>query len=173
MATRRVSNNKPANENPEDLMEFEQFVSHQPKAKSSRGWLISTIIIIIIILVGAIYFLNQGKLGKDHKLQAIFLDNNQVYFAKVIKQDSFSLYLDDVYYIETQQQVVPATEEGGEDQVINVPSIVKRGSELHKPQGYLKINRSKVISIEEIGQDSEVMKEIERINSTPTPAPAQ
>ena len=173
MATRRIINNKSASENPADLMEFEQFVSQKPPTKSSRSWLVTIVIIIIVILAGAVYFFNQGKLSKDNKLQAIFLDNNQVYFAKVVKQDSSSLYLDNVYYIETQQQVIPATEEGGEDQVINVPTIVKRGSELHKPQGYLKINRSKVISIEEICQDSEVMKEIERINTSPVPTPAQ
>ncbi len=150
-----------------ELMEFEQFVSQQPKKQTNKSWLMITLVVIIVILAGAIYWLNQGKFAKEHKLQAVFLDSNQVYFARIVKEDSLNLYLDDVYYLDSQQQVVPATEEGGEDQVVNVPVLIKRGSEVHKPTGLLVINREKVVSVEAIGTDSDIMKEIERINSQP------
>ena len=99
---------------------------------------------------------------KESKYQAIFLDSSQVYFAKVVKEDSLSVYLSDVYYIQTETQVIPATEEDGQDQVVEVPILIKRGGELHQPSGWMQINRDKIISIEEIGVESEVLKEILR-----------
>jgi len=80
----------------------------------------------------------------------------------VMKEDSLNVYLEDVYYIQTETQLVPATEEGAEDQLIEVPVLIKRGAELHQPQGSLQVNRSKIISIEEVGDDSEILTEIER-----------
>ena len=97
--------------------------------------------------------------------QAIFLDNQQVYFAKVVKEDAMSVYLEDVYYIQTQQQVIPATEEGAEDTVKEVPVLVKRGQELHQPSGWMQINRDKIVSIEQIGAESEILKEIEKVKA--------
>jgi hypothetical protein len=151
----------------EELMEFEQFVSHKPRKTNKKIWPAIIAIILIVVLAGLIYFLNQGLWHKEGKYKAVFLDNGQVYFAKIVREDSMNLYLDDVFYIQTQQQTVPAQKEGDQPQVVNVPSLVKRGGEIHQPQGLLQINRSKVVSIEEIGPNSEVMQEINRIKTTP------
>lgn len=164
MPTKKTTTKKTV-EPTEELMEFDQFVSQTPKSSGGRSWLALTIIVIIIILAGAVYWLNQGQLGKEIKYKSVFLDNGQIYFAKVVKEDSLNLYLDDVFYIQTQQQLIPATEEGQEDQVVDVPSLVKRGTEYHQPQGLLQINRDRMVSMEEIGPDSEIMKEIQRINT--------
>ena len=124
-------------------------------------------IIVILALIGALLFLSKGGFDKEMKYKAVFLDNNQVYFAHVAKEDSLNIYLADVYYIQTQQQVVPAEDEDSEDQVVEVPVLIKRGGELHQPSGWMQINRSKIVSIEEIGDDSEVLKEIQRQESLP------
>lgn len=153
-------------EDQEEMMDFDDFVARTPKPKSgNKTWLFITLVLVIIVLGSAIFFLPKLKMNKTAEYQAIFLDNQQVYFAKVVKEDALSVYLDDVYYIQTQQQVIPATEEGAEDTVKEVPVLIKRGQELHQPSGWMQINRDKIVSIEQIGPDSEILKEIEKVKA--------
>ena len=156
----------------EGLIEFEQFLAQSPKKgnKGNKSWLFMTMLIVVIILgVALVYLSKNTKVAKnDLAFKAIYIDNgdyDQVYYAKVVKEDAYYIYLDEVYYIEVGQQVVPPAEEGGEQQLVDVRTLVPRGVELHKPQGYMQINRDKVIAIEEIGQDSEIIKEINRISA--------
>ena len=167
--TKRTPARRPAvskSNNPEELMEFESFVSQRPKAnKQGKAWMIITLLILIIVLAGALWFVKQpnSNFVKDTNLKAVALDNGQVYYAQVVQEDSLNIYLDDVYYIQTEQRVIPAQDEDSEDQVVNVPVLVKRGDELHKPTGLLQINRDRVVGIETIGQDSEILIEINRM----------
>ena len=167
--TKRTPARRPAgskSNNPEELMEFESFVSQRPKAKKQgKGWMIITLLILIIVSACALWFVKQpdSNFVKDTDLKAIALDNGQVYYAQVVQEDSLNIYLDDVYYIQTEQRVIPAQDEDSEDQVVNVPVLVKRGDELHKPTGLLQINRDRVVGIETIGQDSEILIEINRM----------
>ncbi|MBT6691164.1 hypothetical protein HOB10_02450 [Candidatus Parcubacteria bacterium] len=153
----------------EDLLEFEQFVSQNPKSGiNNKGLIFSTLLVVVIILAAiSIFSLRTTKtvVKGEPTFKAVSLDNGLIYYAKVMKEDSMNVYLDDVYYIQTQQQTIPAEEEGGEPQVINVPVLIKRGQELHKPEGPLQINRDRVMAIEDIGADSEIITEINRINS--------
>ena len=105
---------------------------------------------------------NKG-LEKELSYKSVLLDTGQVYYAKVVKEDALNFYLDDVYYIQTEQKTIPSEDE--EPQVITVPVLIHRGDELHKPQGLLQINRSKVVLIEEIGEDSEIIQEINRLQN--------
>ena len=177
--TKRTPARRPAvskSNNPEELMEFESFVSQRPKAnKQGKAWMIITLLILIIVLAGALWFVKQpdSNFVKDTDLKAIALDNGQVYYAQVVQEDSLNIYLDDVYYIQTEQRVVPAEDEDSEDQVINVPVLVKRGDELHKPTGLLQINRDRVVGIETIGEDSEILLEIQRLMEADAAAPIQ
>jgi hypothetical protein len=177
--TKRTPARRPAvskSNNPEELMEFESFVSQRPKAnKQGKAWMIITLLILIIVLAGALWFVKQpnSNFVKDTNLKAVALDNGQVYYAQVAKEDALNIYLDDVYYIQTEQRVVPAEDEDSEDQVINVPVLVKRGDELHKPTGLLQINRDRVVGIETIGEDSEILLEIQRLMEADAAAPIQ
>ena len=157
---------KPLLKKEEDtLMEFEQFVSQQPNNNKNKSWLALTLIIIIALLGAAWLFMSQVEtLEKDNKFKVVYLDNGETYYAKVIKEDSLNIYLDEVYYIQIEQRTLPAEDEDSEPQVIEVPVLIKRGQELHKPQGLMQINRSKLMAVEEIGLDSEILKEINRLN---------
>ena len=101
---------------------------------------------------------------KEFKFKAIYLENEQTYYAKVVKEDALNIYLDEVYYIQIKKQTLPATEEGAEPQTVDVPVLIKRGQELHRPQGLMQINRSKLVAVEEIGAESQILTEIQRIN---------
>ena len=145
----------------EELMDFDQFVS--PKQKNNKSWLAIVLSVIIVILIGTLLYVYNGDLEKEYKYKAIYLDNNQIYYAKVVREDALSIYLDDVFYIQTQQQTIPAEDEDEEPQIINVPILIHRGDEVHKPEGLLQLNRNKLVAIEEIGEDSEILIERERI----------
>ncbi|OGY93414.1 MAG: hypothetical protein A2406_00685 [Candidatus Komeilibacteria bacterium RIFOXYC1_FULL_37_11] len=162
------------NGNDSSLMEFEQFVSNKPQNSRGKSWLAITLIVVVLLLATVWLVMSRAQtMEKSGKFQAIYLENGQTYYAKVAKEDALNIYLSDVYYIQIEQQTVqPAegAEEGAEPQVVEVPVLIKRGEELHKPQGLMQINRSKLVAIEEIGADSEILKEIDRINQ---PQPQQ
>ncbi|MFA6466789.1 MAG: hypothetical protein WCV71_02950 [Patescibacteria group bacterium] len=148
------------------LMEFEQFISKKPnKYNRSKSWLALTLIIIIFLLGAVWLFISRTEtMEKEFKFKAIYLDNEQTYYAKVVKEDALNIYLDEVYYIQIEKQTIPATEEGAEAQTVDVPVLIKRGQELHRPQGLMQINRSKLVAVEEIGAESQILTEIQRIN---------
>lgn len=151
----------------DDLMDFDDFVARTPKKSGSKMWIFILLIIIILALAGGLLFFSKDKLVKETRFKTVVLDTGQVYFAKVAKEDALNIFLSEVYYIQTEQQVIPATEEDGEDQVKEVPVLIKRGQELHQPSGWMQVNRDKVVSIEEIGANSEILKEIERQAALP------
>ena len=107
----------------DSLVEFEDFIAQKPASRhSSRGWLLGTFLVIIIILAGTLFYVSKSSnLEKELKFKAVYLDTNQIYYAKVVKEDALNIYLDEVYYIQTEERQVPAEEEGGEDQLITVP----------------------------------------------------
>ena len=148
------------------LMEFEQFISQTPRPrKNYKIWLAILLLIIIIGLAAWLVFLYKGTpVNNNLKFKAVYLENGQVYYAKVVKEDNLNVYLDDVYYIDTQEVTMPSATGGEETTTTTVPVLVKRGQELNKPQGWLELNRSKVVAIEEVGPDSEIIKEIEKVN---------
>ena len=151
--------------NEEALMEFEHFVAQKPQSNRGKSWLALTFVIIIFLLGAAWLFMSKVEtMEKEYKFKAIYLDNGQTYYAKVVKEDALNVYLDEVYYIQIEQQVVPAEEEDVEPQMVDVPILIKRGQELHRPEGLMQINRSKLIAIEEIGAESQILSEINRIS---------
>jgi hypothetical protein len=163
--TRKVTPRVPKNREDDALMEFEHFVSQKPSNNKSKSWLALTLVILIVVLGAAWLFTAKvEKLEKEYKFKAIYLDNGQTYYAKVVKEDSLNVYLDDVYYIQIEQQAVPSEEEGVDPQIVDVPVLIQRGQELHRPEGLMQINRVKLIAIEEIGDQSQILAEIERIS---------
>lgn len=80
--------------------------------------------------------------------QAVFLSNGQVYFGKVEKLDTQYPVLKDVFYVVSQ--VNSETKEAA-----NV--LVRRGKELHGPE-YMVLNRSSILMVEPVREDSPVAK---------------
>ncbi|MFA6307762.1 MAG: hypothetical protein WCS88_00950 [Patescibacteria group bacterium] len=161
----RKSTSEATEKEADTLMEFEQFVSHKPKNSRSKSWLALTLIIIIFLLAALWLFMSRvSSFEKDNKFKAIYLENGQTYYAKIVKEDALNIYLDEVYYIQMEQQTISAEEEGAEAQVIEVPVLIKRGQELTRPEGAIQINRSKLVATEDIGADSQILIEINRLN---------
>lgn len=159
------------NESVDRVSEFESFVTPRPQKFSRPSGKVSILIIVIILLIFSAWWFFGRNLHfnkstvNNPEFKAIALDNGQIYYAQIVKKDDEMIYLTEVYYIQSEQRTVPAEEEGGEDQTVNVPVLVKRGQELHKPTGYLELNRDRVVGIETIGQDSEIYQEIQRLQA--------
>jgi cell division protein FtsI/penicillin-binding protein 2 len=164
------TNVKLSREEQDNLLQFEQFVSQKPSHNNrGRSWLFVFLIFIIVILAAAVLFVSKtSQLQKETKYKSVTLDNGLVYYGKIVKEDAMNIYMNDVYYIITQEQAIPAVDDKSEPTTQNVPVLVKRGQELHQPIGWLQINRSKVLAIEEIGPDSQILLEIKRLNTPVT-----
>ncbi len=97
---------------------------------------------------------SEDRVGQNN-YQAVFLDNNQIYFGHLKNLDSEYPILRDVYYIEISE-----TASGKKSQVNR---LVKLGeTEPHKPKNEMILNRQHILFFENMKADSPVVKAIEK-----------
>lgn len=111
-------------------------------------------IVAFMILVAALWTTHAltSMTPKRSGLYGIFLNNGQVYFGNISKEDDQRLILTGIYYIQSDQQV-SSTSSG--------VSLMKLGNEVHGPEDYMEITRSQVSFIEQLKPDGKVAKAIE------------
>jgi len=138
-----------------------KFFSSEDKTKK---WLTGTIglIICLLIIAGLIFLLSQIKIGlvwkkPTPKWQAIFLDNNQAYFGRIIKETKNYVILQDIYYLQIQQ-LTNETEK--KEEAKPQLSLVRLGDEIHGPEDEMKINRDHILFIEQLRADSPIVQKI-------------
>ncbi len=121
---------------------------------------------ILIVVAGGIYWFSRGNLFQSNVYQAVFLSNGQVYFGKTRSLQGKYVLLDDVYYVQWQQQQqgLDATTEGQLANPVSVPILLRRGQEEHRPFGSLRLNRDQIVAIENVGPDSPVMEQIKQLS---------
>ncbi|MFH1457075.1 MAG: hypothetical protein ABIF17_03090 [Patescibacteria group bacterium] len=177
--TNKVSSEDMANLAPESLEPTLRKPVVKNK-KSGNGWLVF-VLIIIIIAVAVLFFLDStGKInlfgsGKEivnteavpGEWQAVFLSNGQVYFGHLKNLESAYPKLTDIYYLQVQQVPIqpaePATDEAGvqpAQQTTQQMILVKFGTEIHKPQDEMFINKDHILFYENLQADSQVLKAI-------------
>lgn len=117
---------------------------------------LAIIVLIVLLLVGVIYFglAKDGLVKSDY--QAVFLTNGQVYFGKLLDSKSEFLTLTNVYYFQTEAE----KEEMKADDLV----LVKLGDELHGPTDKMEINQEHILFIEDLADDSKVLKAIDSHN---------
>lgn len=93
------------------------------------------------------------------KYRAVFLDNGQVYFGKIVKQEPAYLHLANIYYLQLREPL-----QGGEaveaDTSASDLALIKLGNELHGPEDKMTINRERILFIETLKEDSKVVQAI-------------
>ena len=87
------------------------------------------------------------------KWQAVFLNNNQVYFGKLQNYDGNYLTLSDVYYLKTVADLTQG------DSASNL-NLIKLGGELHGPEDVIYIPKSSVLFWENMKDTSRVVQSI-------------
>jgi hypothetical protein len=126
------------------------------------------LIIIVVIVILAIFvaagFIILPRINnqKNNKVwQAVFLSNGQVYFGHLQNRNSQYPVLTEIYYLKVQQALQP---EGNTNTNTNTNqtqlSLIKLGDELHGPQDKMIINKDQILFIEDLKDDSQVVKTI-------------
>ena len=110
--------------------------------------------------LGALFGRGLGAQIDRTAYQAVFLTGGQVYFGRLQSQDDYFL-LSDVFYIGD------ATESPTQG---TTGQLVKRGSELHAPKEPMLIPRDKVLFVENMREDSQVVTAIRQFRSGQVPA---
>lgn len=150
-----------SNENEITVTE-ERNAKRAPKSTSSNAT-IAIVLAIVAILVVA--FIGLGLMKQDKtfnsdvktkQYQAVFLTNGQVYFGKIKDQSKATLKLENIYYLQVQQDVQPADDKAKDQNL----SLAKLGKELHGPEDVMYIDKDQVLFWENLKNDSQVVKAI-------------
>lgn len=116
---------------------------------------------ITVIIIGLLLQISLSDANKEEKyidktkMQAVFLNNGQVYFGKISELNSKYVNMTNIYYLRVNQQVQPGRQPSPND-----VSLVKLGCELHGPQDLMTINREQVTFWENLKDDGQVAKAI-------------
>ncbi len=134
--------------------------------KSEKKWVnllyvfmvFSATVVILAILTSLVFSTtkNESKYIDHSKLQAVFLNNGQVYFGNIDALNDDYVKLNNIYYLRVNQQVQPDQQANPND-----VSLAKLGCELHGPQDQMIINRSEVTFWENLKGDGQVAKAVE------------
>ena len=139
----------------------EEGVSEQKPKRSLTKKILFLILIGLIIAVIVSWW--NGGLGVSGDYQAVFFDNNQVYFGKISGLNSSFITLKDVFYLQINEQIQPV-KKGQEPQPQFV--LVKLGlREIHSPTDTMKINREHILFIEDLKSNSQVTQGIKQFNA--------
>ena len=125
------------------------------------------LIAVTILIVAAILGLVTGAPKKESKfvdsknLQAVFLNNGQVYFGNITNLNDKYLELQNIYYLRVNQTVQPnQTNSSSSSNSSNDVSLVKLGCELHGPADQMLINSDQVTFWENLKSDGQVAKAV-------------
>jgi uncharacterized protein YpmB len=113
------------------------------------------ILAVIVIILGLVLIFKKPSsenLWNRDSWQAVFLDNNQVYFGKIDSVSDDNVYLKNIYYLQSG--------EAGASTL----NLIKLGSEFHGPTDEMVINRESVLFWENLKSDSKVVQTIESMN---------
>lgn len=168
-----TSRGERSSERPSQQPGNSQFAADNSHKKSSRRGLggIKNIYVVLLISIAVLLaaltaiiaftdttYREQRLVDKD-KIQAVFLDSDQVYFGKVRSINNETVILTDIYYLRIDQPVQP--DQTGETPQIN-PSLEKLGCELHGPQDIMVINRAHVMFWENLKEEGQVSQAIKQ-----------
>jgi len=129
--------------------------------KNTSFWLIIIIIFLVVnFLVINFHYLQTWLeikfISYTNKLQAVYLDNEQALYGKIVGITGDFIKIKDVYYLQS------IGVEGQEPTV----NLIKRGlQEVTKPENALFINLSQVLYWENIGENSQVWQVIKNTNN--------
>jgi len=169
-----------ANLAPESLEPTLQKPFIKKKKSSGSAWLV-IVLVLVIIIAGVLFFLDSSEkislFGSDKKSetpimisgdwQAVFLTNGQVYFGQLSNLNSAYPELTNIYYLQVQEVPIQPAEPAGDEagvqpaqQTTQRMILVKFGTEIHKPQDKMFINKEHIMFYETLQPDSQVLKAI-------------
>lgn len=125
--------------------------------ESLKGWIIFLLVLVIVwqVLVsfGLVPSLTFPAVDRG-KYQAVFLTSGQVYFGHMKEVNSSYAVLEDIYYLQVNQELQPSTSK--QQQI----SLIKLGNEIHGPEDEMFVPKSQIIFWENMKVDSTVVQAI-------------
>lgn len=112
-------------------------------------WVVVLVIVALFFLLiwKVVYPAVKSSVARSGDYQAVFLDDGKVYFGKVSSLSSSFVYLDDVFYLQVNK---------GQN-----PVLVEFGTvETYGPENHIQINKDKIISIQDLKSNSQVVQAI-------------
>lgn len=145
--------------------------THQPKWYEPT--LESKIVVVLISLAAIVVLISfavsafsrtsgVADFVNSDQYQAVFLSNGQVYFGEITGTTSDTMILENVYYLQVDEQLQPEQQDGATDPEV---SLAKLGNELHGPEDQMFISAKEVIFWENLREDGEVSQAIEQFQS--------
>lgn len=118
---------------------------------------------ILALAIAMLFYFGKSKeasLVDTKKVQAVFLTNGQVYFGKIAEINGKYVNLQNIYYLNSQQQ--PESTDQTKAAAQTSFSLVKLGCELHGPVDQMIINREQVSFWENLTTNGKVAKAIDQ-----------
>lgn len=125
------------------------------------------LLLIAMVVVTALYGFQSmwQKHERSAHYQAVFLTNGQVYFGKITRTTNKEIILDNVYYLQSnedlQQENAEQKASTANTNTATTFSLVKLGGEIHGPLDRMYITRSNVLFTEDLQENSRVVQTIQ------------
>lgn len=128
---------------------------------SIKRLIIGLVVAAVVITAGVLGALTMvGDKPAADRYQAVFLDNQQVFFGKLKNVNGNYLTLEKAYYTKAQDLPANATAEQKAATSNNV-SLVKVGDEVYGPENTMRIRAEQVLFWQNLEPDSKVAKAID------------
>jgi len=127
-------------------------ISIKPKKRST--YIAVSALVFVIIFVVVVFAYLQNNATKAYT--AVFMQSGQVYFGQIQSESSGEIVLNNIYYLQFSEAKNTSDLNSAENDF----KLIKRGSELHGPEGSMKINKTFVIFTENLKPDSKIISTI-------------
>ena len=143
--------------------------SEMATATASKSGVVGKLLVISLIVVSVAitafvgYALVRGVGSQSYveadKYQAVFLSDGQIYFGKLADVDQHYASLEDIYYLQVQNNSQVQQAEAEQAPQIQ---LVKLGNEIHGPQDKMIINTDQILFWENLEDEGQVADAIAR-----------
>lgn len=131
------------------------------RSSLSKLALFALVILLVLFLPFIAGFIKERffvdkSLNNNADYYAVFLENSQVYFGKIVSKSEKEIILEDVYYLQAGSEV-------GTDLNNQQFTLVKLGQELHGPMDEMFINTKSILFYERLRPNSKVVESINKM----------
>ena len=151
--------------------------SEMANATAARSGIVGKLLVVSLIVVSIaitafvgyaiVNGVGSSNLVEEDQYQAVFLADGQIYFGKLTDIGEDYATLEDIYYLQVQQEVQPDTTAQPQTQI----SLAKLGNELHGPEDQMFINVDQILFWENLKDDGQVVTAITNFVNGDQPAP--
>src|SRR3989338_1606489 len=148
------------------------FPSSSPNSKSLWYGKFLVVLAILVIAIAVWVFVTgsrsvQKNLSSTFNVDpnayyAVFLSNEQVNFGKIRTTTHSFLRLEDIYYLQLTQTLQQGDTPNDGASKRSEFTLIKLGKEVHGPKDWMNINMQQILFIEELKNDSQIVKNILR-----------